>query len=80
MSDETLDQFERAMEVLFTYDDNNPATYESSRATEKAVRAYLFNPIVKLKRVTFSRLHLLLRLGEYCYGMEGKPDVAMYPF
>jgi hypothetical protein len=66
--------------MLFTYEDNNPATYDISRKMEKSVKAYIFNPLVKLKRVTFPRLSILLRLGEYIYGMEGKPDQALYPF
>jgi hypothetical protein len=80
MSDRHTDALEKAMEGLFKYEDNNPDTYTVSRAVEKAVKAYVFNPLVKLKRITFSRLHLLLHLGEYIYGMEGKPDEAMYPF
>jgi hypothetical protein len=71
---------EEALSELFNYDDNDPETYENCRMISDIVKAYCFNPLVKLKRKTAERLKLLLKIGEYIYSYESRPDDAIYPF
>jgi hypothetical protein len=80
MNDDFMNKFESTLHRLFVYEDNKPSTYVDSNRLQDSVKSYLFNPLVKMKRLTKNRLDLLLRLGEYVYGMEGKPDQAFYPF
>jgi hypothetical protein len=80
MKDRATNALEAAFDKLFLYNDNSPETYQGSNTYHEALKSYAFSPLVKLHRNTKERLDLLLRLGEYIYGMEGKPDKALYPF
>ena len=75
-----IDKFEKSLFELFKYEDNSPNTYTQSCRLQETLKSFVFNPVVKLKRITHERLALLLHLGEYIYGYEGKPDQAMLPF
>ena len=66
--------------AIFNYDDNNPDTYAPCRVLSQTVKNYVFHPLVKLKRRSHNQLQLLLKLGEFIYAMESKPDQAVYPF
>jgi hypothetical protein len=59
MKTPALNVLERLFLAHFTFDDNDPSTYESSRKVFQTLRAYLANPFVKLKRFTHERLVLL---------------------
>jgi hypothetical protein len=69
-----------ALAKQFDFDDNDPTTFKRSYELEQVTKAYLDNPLVKLKRKTFERLGLLHHLGEYIYGMEGNHEAALKPF
>jgi hypothetical protein len=79
MKSPLLDAFEQTLVDTFTFDDNNPASYSPSKAVFDVVRAYLENPFILLKRISINRLRLLLRIGEFLYGMNGRHDLAIVP-
>jgi hypothetical protein len=79
MKSPALDAFEKTLLEMFTFDDNEPSTFDGSRTMFPVVSAYLENPFVMLKRISIARLRLLLRVGEYLYGMLGYHDKAILP-
>jgi hypothetical protein len=62
---------EATLHKVFVYDDNDTESYKHAARYIEPVKVFLEDPSVKKKRVSFSRLHLLMRLGEYVHCMTG---------
>jgi hypothetical protein len=71
------ERMEVTLHKMFVYDDNDTESYSNAVRYIEPVKAFLDDERVKTTRVSHSRLHLLMRLGEYVHCMTGQPENAV---